>query len=178
MLRQRGWEGDEDLAAQLAAVVGETPPPELRSLPVDLDELSWILEGDGSSGDGRVDLLTGEVWPETAIDYAEETGEELPDPDDSDRWLFVSCKGPREGYRDMEDFIASLRSSERADLLSVAIEGTGAFRRFRDVLDRWPDEKERFFTFSGERQRGRARSWLVLAGVAATPASIARSDRP
>jgi hypothetical protein len=177
-LRERGWEGDDDLAALLAAALGETPPLELRPVPVELDELSWILEGDGSSGDGRVDLLTGEVWPEAAMDYAKESGEELPDPDDSDRWLFVSCEGSREGYRDMEYFIADLGSSDRANLLSVAIEGAGAFRRFRDVLDRWPDEKERFFAFSGERQRGRARSWLALAGVAAIPASIARSDRP
>ena len=177
-LRERGWEGDDDLAALLAVALGDTPPLELRSVPVDLDELSWILEGDGSSGDGRVDLLTGEVWPEAAIDYAEETREQLPDPDDSDRWLPVSCEGSREGYRDMEYFIAGIGNSERADLLSVAIEGAGAFRRFQDVLDRWPDEKERFFAFSGERQRGRARSWLALAGVAAIPASIARSDRP
>ena len=177
-LRERGWEGDDHLAAQLAAATGETPPLELRPVPVELDELSWILEGDGSSGDGRVDLLTGEVWPEAAIDYAEETGQGLPDPDDADRWLFVSCEGSREGYRDMEYFIAGLGNSDRADLLSVAIEGTGAFRRFRDVLDRWPDEKERFFAFSGERQRGRARSFLALAGVAAIPASAARSKRP
>jgi hypothetical protein len=178
-LRERGWAGDEDLAALLAAATGETPPLELRSVSVELDELSWILEGDGSSGDGRVDLLTGEVWPEAAIDYAEETGEELPDPDNSYRWLFVSCEGSREGYRDMEYFIASLDNSDRADALSIAIEGRGAFRRFRDVLDRWPDEKERFFAFSGERQRGRARSWLALAGIAAIPASLGqRSYRP
>jgi hypothetical protein len=177
-LRARGWEGDDELAALLAATLGETLPLDLRPVPVDLVELSWILEGDGSSGDGRVDLLTGEVWPEAAIDYAEEAGEGLPEPDDSDRWLFVSCEGSREGYRDMEYFIADVGSSDRADLLSVTIEGRGAFGRFRDVLDRWPDEKERFFTFSGERQRGRARSWLALAGVAAIPTSIARSDRP
>lgn len=177
-LRERGWEGDEELAAQLAAALGEAPPLELRSVPVELDELSWILEGDGSAGDGRVDLLTGEVWPQAAIDYAEETGEGLPDPDNSDRWLFVFCEGSREGYRDMELFIAGLDRADRADLLSVAVEGAGAFRRFRDVLDRWPDEMERFFAFSAERQRGRARSWLAFAGVAAIPAAIARSNRP
>jgi hypothetical protein len=177
-LRERGWDGDDDLAALLAAALGETPPLELRSVPVELDELSWILEVDESSGEGRVDLLTGEVWPEAAIDYAEETGEGLPNADDSDHWLFVSCEGSREGYRDVEYFIASVDDSDRAEALSGAIEGRGAFRRFRDVLDRWPDEKERFFAFSGERQRGRARWWLALAGVAAIPASIARSDRP
>jgi hypothetical protein len=176
-LRDRDWEGDEDLAAQLGAAIGTTPPPQLRPVSIELEELSWILEGDGGSGDGRVDLLTGEVWPEAAIDYAEETGEGLPDPDDSNRWLYVSGEGSREGYRDMECFIAGLNDSDRSDLLSTTISGPGAFRRFRDALDRWPDEKERFFAFSNERQRGRARSWLASAGLAAIPTSIRHGNR-
>jgi len=58
----------------------------------------------------------------------------------------------------MEYFIAGLDDANEFDLLSVAISGSGAFRRFRDVLDRWPQDKERFFAFIEERQRGRARS--------------------
>lgn len=37
-------------------------------------------------------------------------------------------------------------------------------RRFKDVLSRWPDELERYYQFSGERQRGRARARLAEAG--------------
>ena len=84
VLRERGWEGDDDLAALLSASFGEGPVSELRPLPIELDELSFILEGDGSSGDGRIDLVTGQVWPEFAIDYAEETGEDLGDVHDPD----------------------------------------------------------------------------------------------
>ncbi len=114
--------------------------------------------------------MTGEVWTGSAIDYAEERGEDLPQADDPDRWLYVGSEGSRDGYRDMEDFIAGLDDADRADLLSVAISGHGAFRRFRDVIERWPEDKERFFCFSEERQRGRARSWLAMAGIAAVPA--------
>ena len=170
VLRKRGWEGDDDLAALLSASLGEGPVSELRPLAIELDELSFILEGDGSSGDGRIDLVTGQVWPEFAIDYAEETGEDLGDAHDPDRWLYVGCEGSRDGYRDMEDFIAGLEGN-RADLLSVAITAHGAFRRFRDVIDRWPEDRERFLCFSEERQRGRARSWLTSAGIAAVPAT-------
>ena len=47
----------------------------LRPLPVDLEELSMILEGDPVHGGGRIDLRTGEVWPQSAIEYAQEEGE-------------------------------------------------------------------------------------------------------
>jgi Uncharacterised protein family (UPF0158) len=169
-LRERRWEGDDELATLLSASLGEGPESELRPLPIELDELTFILEGDGSSGDGRIDLATGQVWPEFAIDYAEETGEDLGDVHDPERWLYVGCEGSRDGYRDMEDFIAGLEG-DRADILSVAITGHGAFRRFRDVIDRWPDDRDRFLCFSEERQRGRARSWLASAGIAAVPGS-------
>lgn len=163
-LRARAWEGDEDLAEQLDAVLGKGPTPMLRPLPVDLEELAGILEGDPVYGGGRIDLRTGEVWPQAAIDYAREMGEDDPDDEDPDRWLAVWCEGSRDAYRDMEDFTETVRNEDRADLLSVAISGRGAFRRFKDVLARWPGELERWYAFSDERQRGRARAWLAAAG--------------
>jgi hypothetical protein len=48
--------------------------------------------------------------PQSAIEYAEETEED----DDDERWLWVECEGSREGYRDMELFIATLDHQVRA----------------------------------------------------------------
>ena len=115
ILRKRGWEGDDDLAALLSATLGEGPVSELRPLPIELDGPSFILEGDGSSGDGRIYLVTGQVWPEFVIDYAEETGEDLGDVHDRERWLYVGCEGSRDGYRDMEDFIAGLEANREIE---------------------------------------------------------------
>ena len=61
-LRQRGWAGDAELADQLDAQLGSGPAPLLRPLPVDLEELAGILEGDPLTAGGRIDLTTGEVW--------------------------------------------------------------------------------------------------------------------
>jgi len=164
-LRQRGWEGDDALADQLDALSGSSTMLDLRPLPVDLDELAGILEGDPMYGGGRVDLVTGEVWPEPAVDYARETGQEDEDEsDDPDKWLWVHCEGSRDGYRDMERFIGTVRDPERADRLEIAISGRGAFRRFKDLLTGWPGELDRWHAFSAERQRGRARAWLADAG--------------
>ena len=169
-LRQRGWDGDDELAEQLEAQLGSGPAAMLRGLPVDLEELGGILEGDPLSVGGRVDIRTGEVWPQAAIDYALETGEENEGTvDDPERWLAVHGEGSREGYRDMDLFIASVEDPGRAERLAVAIRGRGAFRRFKDELARWPGELERWHAFSEERQRGRARSWLAAAGYRVLP---------
>ena len=60
-LRERGWDGDDELADQLDALLGSGPAPMLRALPVDLEELAGILEGDPVSAGGRIDSRTGEV---------------------------------------------------------------------------------------------------------------------
>lgn len=164
-LRDRDWAGDDELASQLDAAVGDRPAPMLRPLAVDLEELADILEGDPKHGGGRIDLRTGEVWPQAAMDYAGEIGEvDEEDLDNVDRWLAVWCEGSGDAYRDMEYFIGTLADEDRADRLSIAIEGRGAFGRFKDVLKRWPDELARWYVFSGERERGRARYWLAAAG--------------
>jgi hypothetical protein len=64
----------------------------------------------------------------------------------------------------MEDFVDTLSDSERRDRLRIALDGRGAFRRFRDVLARVPDDHTRWSTFSDERRRGRARAWLAREG--------------
>ena len=133
MLRQRDWAGDDELADQLDAKLGSGPAPMLRPLPVDLDELADILEGDPLHGGGRIDLTTGEVWAQAAIEYALETGEQNEDSaEDPERWLAVYNEGSREGYRDMRLFIASVEDPARAERLARAIAGRGAFRHFKD----------------------------------------------
>jgi hypothetical protein len=163
-LRGRDWEGDRELADALDAALGSGPTPKLRPLPVDLEELSMILEGDPAHGGGRIDLRTGQVWPQSAIEYAEEVGEIDEDDDDPDRWLWVHCEGSHEGYLDMEWFIDGLDDKAFADRLAHAISGRGAFRRFKDVLFDQPDLMTRWYAFSNDRQRGRARSWLAMEG--------------
>ena len=177
-LRRRGWCGDDELAEQLDAALGEGGIPMRRSLPVDLDELAMILEGDPLDGGGRIDLTTGEVWHRAAIDYAHEMGEEDEDEsEDPDRWLWVDCEGSSDGYRDMESFIGTIADPDSVDRLQIAIEGKGAFRRFKDVLSRWPNELERWSAFSEERQRGRARAWLAAAGYTSAPPKEPLAER-
>ncbi len=96
-----------------------------------------ILEGDPVHGGGRIDLRTGEVWPQSAIEYAEEVGE-IDEDDDPDRWLWVHCEGSHDGYRDME--CACVRSSgpgttpRRVGLATLTSAGTATVVRVGMVV--------------------------------------------
>lgn len=170
-LRARDWYGDAELADRLESVLGWGPAPLLRGIPVDLEELAGVLEGDPVMGGGRVDLRTGEVWPQAAIEYAEEIGEADPDALDDERWLPVRSEGSRAGYQDMEIFIGTVADARLADRLARSIRGRGAFRRFKDALAGSPDILDRWHGFSDDRHRGRARAWLASEGYAPTPRS-------
>lgn len=164
-LEARGWDGDAELAEALSARLGDGARPMLRPIPVDLEELASVLEGDPANGGGRIDLKNGEVWPEMAYqDGYLEDKDDHEDEDDDTRWLYVDPVGSRPGYRDMERFIDTLDDDHLAELLTVAIGGPGAFRRFKQVLASRPEVADRWYAFSDDRTRGRARAWLADQG--------------
>lgn len=169
-LGQRDWEGDVELAAALSAAGGDGPTPMLRPVPVDLEELASVLEGDPVRGGGRIDLRNGEVWHHSVFNDFTDDDEEEDDDEDDPPWLWVDAQGSREGYRDMELFIDTVDDRTLADRLSIAIAGRGAFRRFKDVIADDPAAAERWYTLSEDRLRGRARAWLAAQGYTPTRA--------
>ena len=50
--------------------------------------------------------------------------------------------------------------------LTQAIDGKGAFRRFKDVLMSYGPDRERWFTFRGERLRTFMEAWLTAHAIA------------
>src|ERR1019366_6011058 len=140
-----------------------------RPLHIDLEQLAAILEGDLRDGGGRIDLTTGEVWPQAAFEYGGTTDIDHDDEDDDEdedtsRWLRVDCEGSRASDHDMAEFIATIPDPDLADRLDRAIQGKGAFGRFKNQLARHPTAFARWISFSAERQRGRARQWLAQTG--------------
>ena len=81
------------------------------------------------------------------------------------RYVEVPRVESRESYRDMEDFITTIEGEQLQRRLWRAIEGRGAFRRFKDVLADYPRERERWFEFKDGRLRERALGWLEEQGI-------------
>jgi hypothetical protein len=66
----------------------------------------------------------------------------------------------REQYRWMERFIPMVDNTELRGKLTQAIDGKGAFRRFKDVLLAFPAERERWFGYRSELLHFHIQTWL------------------
>lgn len=118
---------------------------------VDLSSLAEALEDHSDFTEWFVDPETGEVQPFT------------PDDDESPthRLIAVEPIPSSESYRDMEDFIARVRDPRARDLLTRAVQGRGAFRRFKDTLLEFPKLRAAWFAFHDARMERRAVEWLA-----------------
>ncbi len=63
------------------------------------------------------------------------------------RFIHLDPASSREQYRWMERFVASVTDETLKERLVLAIDGKGAFRRFKDVLLSYPVERDRWFTY-------------------------------
>ena len=137
-----------------------------KALNIDLDELCSAIEDSSYEHEYYLDLETGEILFISEYMDDEET-RKLKDQieEELDRYERIPRAESHEGYEDMEDFIATVKDDHLAELLEVAINGRGAFRRFKDVLLRYPEERERWFQFKDERMQERALEWLDDIGV-------------
>jgi Uncharacterised protein family (UPF0158)/Nucleotidyltransferase domain len=127
---------------------------------IDLDDLVQALEDHSYEDHWWFDPKSGEVvfW----TDWNKEQGEAHPET----RGLTpIEPILSREGYADMEDFIAQVRDPRARDLLERAIEGRGAFRRFKDTLFDFPELRKAWFLFHDARMQRRALEWLAGEGV-------------
>lgn len=164
-LTLRAGVGDDVLAEDLLARL-RAAPLEGRVVPVDLEMLAAALEADpGISTGGYLDLHTGGVYDQNSVDPMMVGDDAAIDVDEEpDRWVRFDLSGSGEGWRDMADFAERLQDSTLGERLARAIEGKGAFRRFRDLLHQ-EGLAEQWYAFSTDRQLGRARALLAGLGI-------------
>ncbi len=122
---------------------------------VDLDMLESALEDRSYESTWFLDRQTGEVIYRPD-DLAGEFEEEMEDRD----LVVIEADDPHAAYRDMADFVAGIADERTRELLTVAIQGPGAFRRFKDTLYRYPDLWDEFSGIRRVAERRRAIEWL------------------
>lgn len=125
---------------------------------VDLEELAFALEDHSPMFEAlwMFDPRTGQTQY-----YSRDAGD-FDDADDLDENLIpVEALPSAEGYQDMVDFIDLVPQRRPADLLARAIEGRGAFRRFKDTLLDYPELEGQWFAFGHARMRRHVVEWLA-----------------
>jgi hypothetical protein len=140
---------------------------EKKTLNIDIEELCAAKEDTSYENEYYLGLNGGEgVLVSEYMDDEDQETEDLDQIEEKfDRYEQIPRAESHEGYWDMVDFTATLEDERLAELLGVAIDCKGAFRRFKDVLPGYPEEEERWFRFKDDRMEQRASEWLEDIGV-------------
>ena len=132
-----------------------------RTLKIDLDELCDAMENSSYEFEYYLDLETGEIlFVSEDMDDVETVKMKNQIEEELGRYELIPKAESYEGYRDMQAFIATVEDDHLAELLEVAINGKGAFRRFKDVLLNYAKERDKWFKFKDDRMEERALKWL------------------
>lgn len=79
---------------------------------------------------------------------------------DSKRYVPVEVIPSRIQYQWICDFTASLEDQNSRVRVEAAINGKGAFRRFKDILLTMPEERKQWFDYRDQRMRTRIAEWV------------------
>jgi len=75
-------------------------------------------------------------------------------------FLLIDPRESHIAFRDMEEFVNSLRDGEPRRALARSLRLPSPFRSFKDTLYDFPNERDKWFGFSEDRQRDDAIAWL------------------
>jgi len=144
-------------------------------VPVDWEALEDAFENNAPEVHSYLQLGTGEVL--RVVDG-------IADPEMHSRiaadsnYMRIDPVSSREQYRWMERFIQMLEEGDLRDKLAAAIDGKGAFRRFKDVLMAHGPERERWFAFRSERLRVFMEAWLSAHALSAVARPVWAAPPP
>jgi hypothetical protein len=129
-----------------------------------LDEIyDDLYDLDGQEQGDFEELLQAHPMPDWMRDAVREARQVELGLDD--RYVDIPTADSDEGYQDMEDFVETIDDDRAYELLSFALDGPRPFRRFKDALANYPDERQRWFDFKSARMRRRVIDWLASLDI-------------
>ena len=131
----------------------------MPSINVNWSDLEIAFERNSPDQESFLDLENGDLLAiiEGEPDAAARRARVAAHPD---RFLRIDPASSREQYRWMERFVGSVSEPALRERLLIAIDGKGAFRRFKDVLLAFPAERERWFAYRSELLHFHIQTWL------------------
>ena len=128
-----------------------------RDVPIDWEALEDAFENNAPEVHSYLHLGTGDVL--RVVDGVADPQMHSRIAGDTN-YLRIDPVSSREQYRWMERYIPMVEDPDLQGKLTQAIDGKGAFRRFKDVLMNYAPERERWFSFRSERLRIFMEAWL------------------
>src|SRR5436190_11147025 len=139
-------------------------------ITVNWSDLEIAFERNSPDQESFLDLENGDLLSivEGEPDAAARRARVASNPE---RYLRIDPASSREQYRWMERFVSSVADPPLRERLLIAIDGKGAFRRFKDVLLAYPAERERWFTYRADLLHWHMHNWLIEREIEATTAA-------
>ncbi|MCK4340319.1 MAG: hypothetical protein KAY37_01175 [Phycisphaerae bacterium] len=154
----------------------------MKKLPIDIGEIASMMEMADFESNGYLDTQTGKtvLLPPELVDLEFQDDDELDDlpewekelvpiaraiEEGSERYVLIPDFPSYEAYELMAEFAESLTDPQLCDRMAIALDGKGAFRRFRGVLERYPEEEKRWYAFKEAAMVERVRQWLEELGL-------------
>ncbi|MDJ0762153.1 MAG: UPF0158 family protein [Myxococcota bacterium] len=137
---------------------GEDSTREIK-VAVDWVELEGALENNSPELHSFLNIVTGDVV--RIFEGGENAEMRLKQSEASPDFIYIEPVSSREQYRWMEEYIEIVEEPTLKDKLNIAIDGKGAFRRFKDVLVGYPAERERWFSKRATKLRAHMKEWLT-----------------
>jgi hypothetical protein len=131
----------------------------MSAITINWSDLEIAFERNSPEQESFLDLENGDLLSiaEGEPDAAARRAKVSNNPD---RYLRIDPASSREQYRWMERFVGAVQDLPLRERLLVAIDGKGAFRRFKDVLLAFPAERERWFAYRSELLHLHIQTWL------------------
>ena len=129
-------------------------------LDVDWESLAVAVENQLLTSFSYLNLENGEVETLQIAD-----GSQPDSPNKPGDWLVVPPRPSREGYRTMQHFVEQMEDPILRDKLNAALVGRGAFRRFKDLLLDFPEQRQEWFAFKDSEVYAYISQWLDREGV-------------
>jgi hypothetical protein len=131
----------------------------MRTIPIRWSELETAFERNSPDTESFVDARTGEVI--TVVEGQPEAPElRTRVVAGGTGFVKIEPASSREQYKWMERFVVGVEDEALRERLVIAIDGKGAFRRFKDVLLNYPAERERWFSFRSGLLHWHMQVWI------------------
>ncbi len=150
----------------------------MKKLKVDLEEIGSIMENQDRSiqeyyldkENGKVVVIPEEVtnvieghynidnlpdWERELLEIAEKVLSS-----NQERYVRIPERPSYEGYNLMAEFTENIEDEQFREKLFIALNGKGAFRRFKNVLFDFPNYEKKWYSFKQARLAKEVCEWL------------------
>jgi len=162
---ERHLDEERDEGAGEVGIPSSSDGP-LHLVAVDWVELEGALENNSPELHSFLNRITGDVI--RVFRGSDDADSRLREVEADPEFVYIEPISSREQYRWMEEFIEEVEDPVLKDKLNIAIDGKGAFRRFKDVLVGYPTDREAWFAKRGVKLRAHMNEWLTVKRIEPT----------